>query len=143
MLAKADITAANAAPWLQKMLYQNTTSRQFFMNPPETKNTLTNPRQRNVVQKEERTYVKFPLLQHRPNHQNRLLQPKGRRSILRRLPPCPRRRLRIRFGDRSFIQLYFSLETKSLHPIRLVGQLCWFEDVGGVEKHCDLSSVKG
>jgi len=55
-LTKADITAANAAPWLQKVLYQNTTSRQFVMNPPKAKNALTNPRQRNVVQKKkERT----------------------------------------------------------------------------------------
>jgi hypothetical protein len=50
MLTKADITAANAAPWLQKVLYQNTTPRQFVMNPPKAKNALTNLGQRNVVQ---------------------------------------------------------------------------------------------
>ena len=54
MLTKADITAANAAPWLQKVQHQNTTSRQFVMNPPKAKNALTNPRQRNDVQKKEK-----------------------------------------------------------------------------------------
>ena len=95
-----------------------------------------------MCKRKKRTYVKFPLLQQGPNHQNRLLQPKRFRSILRRLPPRPRRRLWIRFGDRSFVQLYFSSETKRLHPIRLVGQLCWFEDVGGVEKHCGYIQLR-